>query len=105
MGDFGLARDVTSTKVTELSFGGTLIYMSPEILTYKGGGMPSDMWAVGVCMHQLLSETGGSPWGEGLNYDAQIKGEFTRLPSYVPKELQLVVSKLLDSDPVTRMTC
>jgi len=51
LGDFGLARDVNSSKVSIVSFGGTPIYMSPEILTGLGGGMPSDMWAVGVVIH------------------------------------------------------
>ena len=51
LGDFGLARDVNSSKLTQLTFGGTPIYMSPEIWTSQGGGMPSDMWAVGVCFH------------------------------------------------------
>jgi len=107
LGDFGLARDVNSSKLTQLTFGGSPIYMSPEILASQGddraiGGMPSDMWAVGVCFHMLLSETGASPWG---GFIAQVKGEFTKLPSYVPEDLSKVVSKLLEVDPLTRMTC
>lgn len=57
LGDFGLAFDVKSSKVTEASLKGTMQYFSPEMLQGKGGGMPSDMWAVGITIYEMLSGT------------------------------------------------
>ena len=42
LGDFGLAVDVRSSKLTMVSIKGSSDYMSPEMLSGTGGGMPSD---------------------------------------------------------------
>lgn len=102
LGDFGLARDVSSSKVSLVSYGGTPVYMSPEILRQEGGGMPSDMWAVGVTIHQILSGKGGIAFA---NLEDLIKGKPNRLPEFVPEYLANMVYSMLDTDPVKRLKC
>ena len=62
LGDFGIAKDVMATKVTMMSLKGTPFYMSPELQTANEGGMPSDMWAVGITFYQVLAGSLASPF-------------------------------------------
>ena len=82
LGDFGLARFVDCSQVVAMSKNlGTPFYFSPETLLEQDGGMPSDMWAVGVTFHQMLSETGKSPF---LNTRDWVNGNPIKLPAHVP---------------------
>ena len=63
LGDLGLGKFVDSSQVILVTrVAGTLNYISPEMMIENAGGMPSDMWALGVTFHQMLSENGGNPF-------------------------------------------
>ncbi len=61
LSDFGLAIDVSeSTSV----HGGTIAYMAPEVLRGGHSSFASDMWALGVVMHEIVF--GVKPlWSDG----------------------------------------
>ena len=64
--------------------------------------MPSDMWALGVTFHQMLSESGRNPFDSFENW---FNGKPTKLPAYVPKNIAKLVYRLLDRDPAKRIKC
>jgi len=57
LGDFGSAVHTNPTDL-RLSAQGTTPYLSPEVVKGIGHSFPSDIWAFGVCLHELI--TGGS---------------------------------------------
>ena len=61
LSDFGLATDASeSTSVR----GGTVAYMAPEVMRGGQASVASDIWALGVVMHEIVF--GVKPrWSEG----------------------------------------
>ncbi|MFI5298607.1 MAG: protein kinase, partial [Polyangiales bacterium] len=57
--DFGIARMPGLTPATEQPIG-TPAFMAPESFIAGNAGPPSDLWAVGVMLHELL--TGKAPF-------------------------------------------
>ena len=51
LGDFGFVKDVEHSMIEFMSFKGTRNYFSPEMITAQEGGLPSDMWALGVILY------------------------------------------------------
>lgn len=60
--DFGLATDASET--TTSIHGGTIAYMAPEVVRGGRATVASDIWALGVVIHEVVF--GERPrWGEG----------------------------------------
>lgn len=57
--DFGLAELFQAHQETSDAFGGTLLYMAPEVFQYKLG-MKSDVWSAGCILYNLY--TGDYPF-------------------------------------------
>ena len=55
--DFGTAKKVTEEVSHRKSFVGTVVYMSPEVLTRKGETLESDLWALGIMAFQMVTGT------------------------------------------------
>jgi serine/threonine protein kinase len=65
--------------------------------------MPSDMWALGVTFHEMLSYSGKNPF---TNIGEVLKGQpIPELPAYVPEKIAHLVYRLLDRDPAKRINC
>lgn len=63
LGDFGLARKVMSAEGSSHSQGvGTPWYLSPERLKYNDYDMPSDMWALGLTLYEMLAGKDNFPF-------------------------------------------
>jgi serine/threonine-protein kinase len=60
LGDFGLARPVTSATETGSSLLGTVAYIAPELLTRSQADNRSDLYSVGVMLYEML--TGKQPF-------------------------------------------
>eukprot|EP00075_Anas_platyrhynchos_P038387 XP_027327640.1 inactive serine/threonine-protein kinase PLK5-like [Anas platyrhynchos] len=58
IGDLGLARPAAVGTRCWGALCGTPAYMAPEVLDRKGHGAPSDIWAWGCIMYEVLT---GSP--------------------------------------------
>src|SRR5436190_9676617 len=51
LSDFGLAVDVSDT--TSSVHGGTIAYMAPEVVRGGKASAASDIWALGVVVHEI----------------------------------------------------
>ncbi|KAF5803097.1 putative protein kinase CAMK-CAMKL-CHK1 family [Helianthus annuus] len=84
---------------------GTPAYVAPEILAKKGyDGAKVDIWACGVILYVL--STGYLPFNDSnvmVMYLKICKGEI-RFPKWMSSELKRFLSRLLDTNPQTRIT-
>ncbi|GAB1313629.1 serine/threonine protein kinase [Madurella fahalii] len=86
------------------SFVGTAEYVSPELLTDKSAGKPSDLWAFGCIIYQLL--VGRPPFKGGTEYltfqkIVNLEYEF---PAGFPPAARDLVERCLVLDPSRRLT-
>jgi serine/threonine-protein kinase len=111
--DFGLARrldDSVSGAVVETSswtmpgmIAGTLSYMAPEVLRGERADARSDVWAMGIVLHEML--TGERPFAGQTPFELSsviLNGAPRPLPSHVPAGVVAVIRKCLQKDPAAR---
>ncbi|XP_027334532.1 CBL-interacting serine/threonine-protein kinase 11 [Abrus precatorius] len=105
--DFGLSavRDQIRPDGLLHTLCGTPAYVAPEILAKKGyDGAKVDVWSCGVVLFVLAA--GYLPFNDPnlmVMYRKIYKGEF-RCPRWMSPELRRFLSKLLDTNPETRIT-
>ena len=110
--DFGLARrvrpldDATGTQTAyavEGSTTGTPAYMAPETLRGEGADTRSDIWALGVLLHEMV--TGTLPF-DGRNVaettSAILRDAPRQPPADVPPGLSAIVRRCLAKEPAER---
>lgn len=113
--DFGLARVIMSydgdaSESTEAHIAGTPEYMAPEVIV---GGTPSpasDIYAVGVILHEML--TGTTPFGGGKPMDIFARHVLDpmvppslRFPQLdIPRPLEEVIERALAKEPAERFS-
>eukprot|EP00050_Salpingoeca_kvevrii_P010477 m.311940 g.311940 ORF g.311940 m.311940 type:complete len:382 (+) comp28848_c0_seq1:265-1410(+) len=108
--DFGVAHlfPDNSRTVTYDGNYGTLEYLSPEILRGENYGCPSDVWAVGVILFNLLS--GDYPWSSGSEAELaklilEAKLDLSHPGwSIVSSDAKDLLCSLLEPDVAKRMT-
>jgi TolB-like protein/tetratricopeptide (TPR) repeat protein/predicted Ser/Thr protein kinase len=111
--DFGIAarapRAPTETTVLESREGraaptaGTPLYMAPEVIRGGLADARSDIWSLGVLLHESLS--GERPFQGPTPEDvttAILRDPPKELPHHVPPELAAVVRRCLSKEPATR---
>ncbi|MBL8899893.1 MAG: protein kinase [Planctomycetes bacterium] len=105
--DFGLALDTALPSVTrEGSFLGTLDYASPEQIAGRPVDARSDLWSVGVVLHELLA--GQRPFQRETPASTMqaILGEeprpLRRARPSVPRDLAAIVDRALRKEPERR---
>jgi eukaryotic-like serine/threonine-protein kinase len=104
--DFGIARlfESSSAQAQELPtesvmIAGTVPYMSPEQLRGEAVDGRSDVWALGVLMHELL--TGMRPFDRPTSPEtmsAVLRDPPPPLPGLVPPALNRVILQCLEKD-------
>jgi len=100
--DGGMAGSQDDKK--NASFVGTAEYVSPELLTDKSAGKPSDLWAFGCIIYQLL--VGRPPFKAGteyLTFQKIVNLEYEFPPGFPPAARDLV-ERCLVLDPSRRLT-
>jgi 3-phosphoinositide dependent protein kinase-1 len=86
------------------SFVGTAEYVSPELLTHKSAGKPSDLWAFGCIIYQLFA--GRPPFKAGseyLTFQKIVNLEYDFPPGF-PTSARDLVERCLVLDPARRLT-
>jgi tetratricopeptide (TPR) repeat protein len=114
--DFGLARVVgdgaseDSTKAHMHTTPGTLIgttpYMSPELARGEVAGPPSDMFALGILLYEMVAGRRPFQAPTHLGVIAAILSEqpvsLSRLDATVPRPLDTLVQRMLAKEPARR---
>ncbi len=105
--DFGLAASPELTQLTQPGTTlGTVAYMSPEQARGQSADGRSDLWALGVVLHEML--TGGRPFrgdGEQAVLRAVLNDPpppVTGLRAGIPIEIDRILEKALAKDPRER---
>ncbi|KAJ0681296.1 putative protein kinase CAMK-CAMKL-CHK1 family [Helianthus annuus] len=107
--DFGLSAVTCDDQVQSdgllHTMCGTPAYVAPEILAKKGyDGAKVDIWSCGIILYVL--NAGFLPFNDPnlmVMYRKIFKGEF-RVPKWTSPELKRLLSRLLDTNPNTRIT-
>lgn len=105
--DFGLSAVSDQIRQDGLfhTFCGTPAYVAPEVLARKGyDGAKVDIWSCGVVLFVLMA--GYLPFHDRnvmAMYKKIYKGEF-RCPRWFSSELTRLLSRLLDTNPQTRIS-
>src|SRR5512137_2210265 len=114
--DFGLAKrlapeagaDATTltrqASLTEVGMiVGTLAYMAPEQLRGEGAGARSDVWALGVMLHEMAAGARPFRGATGYQLSSAILNEAPPpLPGSVPPALAAVTGRCLAKEPGQR---
>jgi len=112
--DFGLAYRLFAGPSNEVTVtmdslessgttGGTLSYMSPEVLRGETADQRSDLWALGVVLYEAA--TGRVPFLGRTTFEvssAILKEALPPLPPRVPPGLAAVIQRCLAKDPALR---
>ena len=104
--DFGLARAFTSSMTQTGALVGTMEYMSPEQAMGKEVDARSDIFAIGLIFHELL--TGKTPYQADTAIASLLKrAQEAAIPASevdasVPRDLSRIVSKCLERDCANR---
>ncbi|KAK9290307.1 hypothetical protein L1049_008474 [Liquidambar formosana] len=105
--DFGLSAVTEQIRPDGLlhTLCGTPAYVAPEILAKKGyDGAKIDIWSCGIILYVL--NAGYLPFNDPnlmVMYRKIYKGEF-RCPKWTSPDLRRFLSRLLDTNPETRIT-
>jgi serine/threonine protein kinase len=104
IGDFGMAQLMKGENNLLKTSCGSPHYASPEII--EGGtydGTRTDVWSMGVILYALI--TGSLPFDDenlGTLLDLVRRGQYST-PSFVPKDIADLISKMLTVDPAKRI--
>ncbi len=109
LGDFGIAKVLQSGDglTATGSVMGTPAYMAPEQATASELGPPTDIYAAGVMLYQLLSgrlpfDTGGEAIAQLYQHVNQAPRPLAEAAPDVPAPLSAVVHRALEKDPADR---
>jgi len=101
--DFGLAQELDGARVTGTGeVFGSPGYMAPEQVEGGRAGPATDVWALGVCLFELLTLAlpFRAPTREALY--RRILTESAPRPARVPHDLAVVLATALERDPARR---
>jgi Tol biopolymer transport system component len=111
--DFGLARriplnvgtDVTrsSNAIADGKLVGTLAYMAPEMLLGQTADERSDIWGLGVMLHEMCA--GALPFQGRNEFEltaAILRSPAELLPPHVPPMLRAIIVRCLAKEPAQR---
>ncbi|CAD8085494.1 unnamed protein product [Paramecium primaurelia] len=103
LADFGLSKEGVTDQDKAKSFCGSPAYLSPDILSQKGAGKPSDIYGIGCVMYEMM--TGESPY---YNDDIQqmyknIQSGTLKWPKKMSVEAKNLLTRMLERDPNKRI--
>ncbi|KAF4522207.1 hypothetical protein B566_EDAN007358 [Ephemera danica] len=103
--DFGLSKMLSSRRSRATSVVGTPEYMSPELCRGETYGAPSDVWALGCVLYELLMlRTPFQASTVPTLVLAILRGQYPEPSASFSHELRHLVSKILVPDPARRLT-
>lgn len=107
--DFGIARAVTSTTITQTgSVVGSVHYFSPEHAKGVTTGEKSDLYSLGIVLYQMLTGSlpflGESPISIALKHLQEEFEEPKKLNPLIPQSVENVILRSMRKNPEERYT-
>ncbi|HEY2492614.1 MAG TPA: Stk1 family PASTA domain-containing Ser/Thr kinase [Paenibacillus sp.] len=105
--DFGIARAVTSTTITQTgSLIGSVHYFSPEHAKGVATGEKSDLYSLGIVMYQMLTATlpflGESPISVALKHLQEEFDDPRDVNPLIPQSVENIILKSMRKNPHER---
>ena len=103
LGDFGIARVLSTTSEMAATVVGTPYYLSPEIVQSNTYGFKTDIWSIGVLLYEMCALK--PPFnGQNLHMLAIqiVSGKYMPMPAHFSPEMKQMVQKLLTVDEKQR---
>ncbi|UHA74031.1 Stk1 family PASTA domain-containing Ser/Thr kinase [Paenibacillus sp. 481] len=105
--DFGIARAVTSSTITQTgSVIGSVHYFSPEHAKGVATGEKSDLYSLGIVLYQMLTGSlpflGESPISVALKHLQDTFEEPRKLNSHIPQSVENIILKSMRKNPSER---
>lgn len=105
--DFGIARAVTSSTITQTgSVIGSVHYFSPEHAKGVNTGEKSDIYSLGIVLYQMLTGTlpflGESPISVALKHLQEPFEEPRKVNPHIPQSVENVILKAMRKNPGER---
>uniref|UniRef100_A0A2P2I8F8 non-specific serine/threonine protein kinase n=1 Tax=Hirondellea gigas TaxID=1518452 RepID=A0A2P2I8F8_9CRUS len=105
LGDFGLARTLSSNNSFATTFVGTPYYMSPEVVDGREYNEKSDMWSLGCLMYELCALQPPFQASSHKQLACKIRAaKYDRIPDQYSTELWEVIQLLLTHEDFLRPT-
>ncbi|KAL0213055.1 hypothetical protein RCL1_006681 [Eukaryota sp. TZLM3-RCL] len=103
LGDFGIAKVLSSTIDVAKSVVGSPLYMSPEILDHRPYNAKSDVWSLGCVLYEMSTMKHAFD-AENMNnlIFKIIRGKYPPPPSHYSIELVNLIRQMLSKDPALR---
>ena len=98
--DFGIARLIKANS-SSTSSAGTPSYMAPECF-HGIRSVQSDIWAVGIIFHLLLTGKLPFPQSDQISVMNAILNSQPEIQNYIPSNLHTIINKTLQKDPTQR---
>ena len=106
VGDFGLARPVTSATQTGATLMGTIAYISPELLQRGTSDFRSDLYSVGIMLYEMLTGkqpfTGETPMQIAMQHANNPVPRAADIITDLPYELDEVIQWATAKNPQNR---
>lgn len=104
LGDFGIARTLSSTFDQANTFVGTPYYLSPELILERPYDAMSDVWALGVVLYEMMALKHPFNANDMKSLMHRIlKVQYEAPPHIYSSEMRSIVARLLVKDPAQRM--
>jgi NIMA (never in mitosis gene a)-related kinase len=105
LGDFGIAREVSGDDLAKTLIG-TPYFMSPELLKGQSYSFPSDVWAAGCVLYELMTRRHAFTGKSREELFANImSGQSPEMPTQYSRELVELLRSVLKQDPAQRPSC
>ncbi|XP_078275894.1 serine/threonine-protein kinase Nek11 [Rhinoraja longicauda] len=105
IGDFGVSRLLMGSCDLATTFTGTPYYMSPEVLSHQGYDSKSDIWSMGCILYEMCclhhAFTGHNFMSIVLKI---VEGEAPSLPDHFSRNLNAIMTSMLQKNPSHRPT-
>lgn len=106
LGDFGLAKMLTSQNDFAKTYVGTPYYMSPEVLMDNPYSPVCDIWSLGCVLFELCTLLPPFHASTHLQLQAKIrKGDYPEISNLYSLHLKSIIYDSITVDPIQRPSC
>lgn len=106
VGDFGLAKMITSRNDFAKTYVGTPYYMSPEVLMDEPYTPVCDIWSLGCVLYELCALEPPFIAKTHMKLQEKIRlGTFPELPDYYSPHLRSIINDCITVDTNVRPSC